>query len=133
MLKYPLGVLIGCYTMTRCIYKGLSVKSYSHKLKPHDLAMSKRWTKAAEPKISLWGFKREVILSINISPATTAQQKVLLKWSRTQRTHLSLAMSIQRSYRVIKFYPTNSLGREYIITIYIFRLLTCFGLSDPRY
>ena len=30
MLKYPMGVNIGCYTITKCIDKGLSVKLYSH-------------------------------------------------------------------------------------------------------
>ena len=74
--------------------------------------MLNRWTKAVKPKLLLRGIEREVILSINLSPATTAQRKVLLKWIHTQRIHLSLTMSIQRYYRVIRFYPTNSLGRE---------------------
>ena len=73
--------------------------------------MLDRWTKAVELKLSLREIKREIVLSINLSPATTAQRKVLLKWSRTQRIHLSLTMLIQRSYRVIMLYPTNSLGR----------------------
>ena len=41
--------------------------------------MSNHLTKAVELKLSLRGLKLEVVLSINLSPATTDQQKVLLK------------------------------------------------------